>query len=147
MSYVENNLLKDEEILHRGQLHWINFGWPAAVSLFGLLALMDGGSAGFVILLFGLGLGGLAFLNIKNSEFVITNKRVVMKSGVIRRHSLETLLSKVEGIIIGETLLGRILGYGTIIVNGTGGTKEGFRRITQPMEFRKKLQEILDSKQ
>lgn len=60
--------------------------------------------------------------------------------GFIRRHSLELLLTKVEGIGVDQSILGRLLRFGTIIVTGTGGTKENFKNISQPMEFRKQVQ-------
>lgn len=85
------------------------------------------------------------------SEFIITNKRVIAKIGLIRRKSIEVLLNKVEGIQVNQGILARILGYGTITVGGTGGTKDPFKNIRSPIEFRKKAQEqiasIQDSKQ
>jgi uncharacterized membrane protein YdbT with pleckstrin-like domain len=75
----------------------------------------------------------------------VTNRRVLIKVGFIRRHSLELLLPKVEGIAVDQGILGRILGYGTIIVTGTGGTKEPFRNIIAPMEFRKMVQQQTSS--
>lgn len=85
------------------------------------------------------------------SEFIITNKRVIVKIGLIRRKSIEVLLNKVEGIQVNQGILARILGYGTITVGGTGGTKDPFKNIRSPIEFRKKAQEqiasIQDSKQ
>jgi uncharacterized membrane protein YdbT with pleckstrin-like domain len=75
------------------------------------------------------------------SEFAVTNKRVLIKIGWIRRHSLETLLSKVEGIRVEQSVFGRMWDYGTIVVSGTGGSKEPFRKIASPMQFRREVQE------
>ena len=80
----------------------------------------------------------VAFLS---SEFGVSNKRVLIKTGLFSRHSFETLLSKVEGIGVSQGLLGRIFNYGTIVVTGTGGSKEAFAGIANPLEFRKKVQE------
>ena len=80
-----------------------------------------------------------------SSEFAITNKRVLIKVGLIRRHSLELLLQKVEGIGVDQGFLGRVLGYGTITVSGVGGTKEAFRMISNPLEFRRQVQASLAS--
>ncbi len=74
------------------------------------------------------------------SEFAVTNKRVLVKVGFISRHTLELLLSKVETVGVDQSILGRILGYGTIVVIGTGGTREPFRAITDPLEFRHQVQ-------
>jgi len=74
------------------------------------------------------------------SEFAVTNKRVVIKVGWLRRRTVETMLSKVEGINVDQSLLGRLLGYGSIIITGTGGTQEPFRNIGSPFEFRRQVQ-------
>ena len=76
-----------------------------------------------------------------NSEFAVTNKRVLIKTGWIRRHSLEILLSKIEGIRVEQDVLGRMWDYGTIVVSGTGGSKEPFHRIAEPMLFRRRVQD------
>ena len=54
----------------------------------------------------------------------MTDHRVMVKVGVIRRHSLEIMLPQVEGIGVDQGILGRILSYGTITVSGTGATHE-----------------------
>jgi uncharacterized membrane protein YdbT with pleckstrin-like domain len=51
-------------------------------------------------------------------------------------------LSKIESVNVDQGILGRILGYGTIRIIGTGGTKEAFPKILNPLEFRKKFQEF-----
>jgi len=75
-----------------------------------------------------------------SSEFAVTDKRVVAKLGFIERESLETLLSKVEAIGVDQPILGRMLGYGTITITGTGGTEESFPRISNPLELRRQIQ-------
>lgn len=82
-----------------------------------------------------------AWINRSTSEFAVTNRRVIVKVGWIRRRSLETLLMKVEGIQVEQSILGRILNYGTITITGTGGSREVFDRIAAPLEFRRKVQE------
>ena len=77
------------------------------------------------------------------SEFAITNYRVVFKVGFIRRRTIEILLAKVETISIDQPVLGRLLGYGTVVVVGTGGSKETFPRIRAPLEFRHHVYEQL----
>ena len=95
-----------------------------------------------LILIVGVLVTGLhALVERMTSEFAVTNKRVLIKTGLIRRHSLETLLGKVESIGVSQSILGRILGFGTIVVSGTGGSKEPFHRIANPMMFRRRVQE------
>jgi hypothetical protein len=71
------------------------------------------------------------------------NKRVLIRTGLVSRRSVEVLLPKVESIGKNETLAGRILGYGTVVVRGTGGTCETFEKIREPKEFRRHVQSQL----
>ena len=82
-----------------------------------------------------------AWIDRATSEFAVTNKRVIIKVGWIRRRSLETLLTKVEGIEVNQGIWGRVFDYGTIVITGTGGSKETFARIGAPLLFRRKVQE------
>lgn len=74
-------------------------------------------------------------------EVAVSNRRVLMKTGLLSRRSIEVLLPKVESIGINESFLGRILGYGSVIVRGTGGTFETFDKIAHPNELRRQVQQ------
>src|SRR5206468_8290780 len=83
---------------------------------------------------------GFAFVIYRTSEFAVTNKRVMIKVGWIRHRTMETMLSKVEAIGVEQSIMGRMLNFGSITVTGTGGTKEPFRKIARPLEFRRQVQ-------
>ncbi len=125
MGYVESNLMKDEKVLYQGHLHWAIFVGPVLLSL----------------VLVGLPWLVAALIRNATSEFAVTNRRVIVKVGLISRNTLELNLAKVESIGVEQTLLGRVLGYGTIVVVGTGGTREPFRSIADPMAFRRAVNE------
>jgi uncharacterized membrane protein YdbT with pleckstrin-like domain len=74
------------------------------------------------------------------TEMAVTNRRVIVKSGVAERRTIELLLSRIESVVVEESALGRLLGYGTVIVRGTGGTPEVFPKIARPLEFREQVQ-------
>jgi len=151
MSYVENNLLPNEKVTYWAKLHWIIYRWPIAFFLGAVAVSVGVGAAGihggWIASAVLAGIALLSFLppwvDSLSSEFAVTNKRVLIKVGLVRRHSLELLLQKVEGIGVDQTLTGRILGYGTITVTGTGGTRESFERISRPLEFRRQVQASL----
>jgi len=144
MGFVERNLLPNEQVTYRARLHWIIYLVPAIVVMAAVaIALGGGGIAAIVVGAIGLLLMLPPWIRSSSSEFAITNKRVVIKVGLIRRHSLELLLQKVEGIGVDQGIIGRILGYGTITVSGVGGTKEAFPRISNPLEFRRQVQASL----
>jgi uncharacterized membrane protein YdbT with pleckstrin-like domain len=74
------------------------------------------------------------------SEFGVTNKRVIIKVGFLRRRTLELLLKHVEAISVDQSVIGRILGFGSITLTGTGGVREVFHSISSPLEFRRQIQ-------
>lgn len=133
MSYIDNNLMTNEVVVYRTQLHWIIFAPSALLLLFTIFS--------WVFILISALTMVSALIAYYSSEFAITNKRIIIKIGFIQRSSFEILLSKVEGISVDQTIPGRLFDYGTITVTGTGGSKEPFRTIDSPLEFRKKAQE------
>jgi len=141
MGYIDQNLVGGETVVHRTRLHWTIFLAPVFWLVIALFALAANAQVGAIIL------GGVALLALwtyvefASSEFGLTNKRVLIKVGFIRRRTLEMQLSKVESIAVNQGIFGRIFGYGTIVVTGTGGTKEAFHRIAMPLEFRRRVQE------
>ena len=70
------------------------------------------------------------------SEFVITDRRVILKRGVFARHTIEMNRTKVESVDVDQRLLGWIMDCGTVIVRGTGGALEPIRNIAHPVRFR-----------
>ena len=78
-----------------------------------------------------------------NTSHMLTTRRLAMSTGIFRKRSLEIALPKAESIAVNEPLFGRMFGYGTIVVGGTGGTKEAFPLVPQPQEFRSKVNDRL----
>jgi uncharacterized membrane protein YdbT with pleckstrin-like domain len=145
MSYVQDQLLPGEQVRHRAHLHKIIYFGPGLIAtLLTLLAVaaFSTGRGPLALLLAGIAALPLVWAHVTytSSEFAVTDKRVIIKIGWIRRRTLETMLSKVEGIGVDQTVWGRLLGFGTITVSGTGGTKEQFPNIARPLEFRRQVQ-------
>ena len=146
MSYVQSTLVPGERIMYRAHLHWATFlGGGVLFVLFTIVAILfvareESQFAGFIVFILGVLPLAAAYIRYRTSEFAVTDKRVLIKTGLIRRHTLETLLNKVENISVEQGLLGRVLNYGTIQVTGTGSTKETFSNIADPLEFRKQVQ-------
>jgi uncharacterized membrane protein YdbT with pleckstrin-like domain len=146
VGYTEQSLITGESILYRTGLHWITLLGPmflAGIFLLSGTSLLIAGYAGA-----GLALGGfgtiviaLAVMARNATEMAVTSKRVVVKVGLLRRRTVELSLSRVESVIVEQGLLGRMLGYGSIVVRGTGGTAEPFRTIRSPLEFRRAVQQ------
>jgi PH (Pleckstrin Homology) domain-containing protein len=165
MSYVEKHLIERETIIYETRLHWVVLVVPVLLGLlFGLAgvamfvlsgrttadqavthqSLLVAGAAFLVIALIFIGRGVL----VRNAtEMTVTNKRVFVKVGLAARRTIELLLLRVESIGVEESVMGRMLGYGTVIVHGTGGTPEVFNMIAHPLEFRTQVQQQIEKSQ
>ncbi len=141
MSYVESNLMQGEQVVHQTSLHWLMYFWPIVLAVVGLFMLLAVPALGVGVLALAGVIGIVVFITVHNAEFAVTNKRVIMKTGWLNRRSLELLLSKIESIAVDQGFAGKVLGYGTIVLSGTGGSHEPFQNIDDPFEFRKQVQE------
>jgi uncharacterized membrane protein YdbT with pleckstrin-like domain len=153
MSYIEKNLLQNEEITYRANLHWITFFGPlllitaAGVSfLFSSIGQDENlnsilNYAGIIFILVSIFIGFSSLIAFLTSEFGVSNQRVLIKVGFIKRSTFELLLNKVESFQVDQSIMGRILGYGTILVSGTGMGSEEFKNIADPLELKKNVQQ------
>jgi uncharacterized membrane protein YdbT with pleckstrin-like domain len=125
-SYVEDALVEGERILHLGRISW----WSLAPQL--LLGVL-------LLPLLGLGLVLLvgAFITHRSTELAVTNRRLIVKRGFIRRQTHEMSLSKVESLQVEQGLLGRMLNFGSVHFSGTGASQEPLLGIAEPLAFRK----------
>lgn len=151
MGYVERHLLSGERVLYKTRLHWILFLRPALLVLIGTVIgivcyqkIPDPPWLWWIgpaIVLVGVGFGLVHWVELMTSEFAVTTTRVIFKVGLVARYTTELLLSKVESIGVAQSLMGRVLNYGDITVIGTGGTREVFRRVRDPIGFRNYVQQ------
>jgi len=156
MGYVDDNLITGEAITYRARLHWILFVKPALIALtiatlaaflFYVTDLINVLSAPATVLI------GIAVLVISalpllaaaltwhSAEFAVTNKRVILKTGFIESKTAEMFLNKIESVGVDQSIIGRILDHGTIVIRGTGGSLEPFHRVSAPLRFRRQIQE------
>jgi uncharacterized membrane protein YdbT with pleckstrin-like domain len=140
MGYAEENLVPGETVTYRTNLHPIIFAVPLFWASVGIAVMLMAPPAGVLILLPAAISGLSRLIAFKSSEFAITERRVLIKVGALRRHTLELMLAKVEGFAVDQGIMGRIFNFGTIVVRGTGGTHERFHNIENPLEFRRQVQ-------
>ena len=152
MRYVRRVLQPGETVVYTTTLHWFVYLW--AIMLFVVcLALAvtawywQGNQslslalsiAAVIFALLGLSSALRAFTRRATTELAVTDQRVIYKTGLIARHTLEMNRAKVESVMVDQTLLGRLFGYGTVTVRGIGSALEPIRNITDPLTFRNYL--------
>lgn len=163
MSYIERNLVPGETVIYQTRLHWIVMlghiivgslllALPGVILLYYALAQRGADNTnshfmeigGVALLVCGIVAILMGMVRRNATEMAVTNRRVVIKTGLASRKTIEMLLSKVESIEVSETAFGRMLGYGTIVVIGTGGTPEPFQKVAHPLEFRSQVQQQIE---
>jgi uncharacterized membrane protein YdbT with pleckstrin-like domain len=165
LSYAEKHLIQGETIEYETKLHWIVMLGHAGLTAFFVLAgaallvfswntrhgadshssiLVWIALAAFLVAAILLGVG---LVKRNATVMAITNKRVIVKTGLASRRTVELLLSRIESVVVEEPAMGRMLGYGTVIIRGTGGTPETFEKIAHPLEFRAQVQSQISSGQ
>jgi uncharacterized membrane protein YdbT with pleckstrin-like domain len=131
MSYIEQSLSTGEKIEGLFKLHWLAW-FPMVIWVI----------LGFVT--FGLTwlLAIYDFLRIKFMEQGVTNKRVILKKGIISRTTEEMKLASIETVEINQGIFGRILGFGTVKVTGRGISDVVFKGIDDPMSVKRQIESI-----
>jgi len=145
-SYVERVLQPGEQIRHLATIHWILYLPGFAVLIIGLVVLFYAGSlpgGENVWRIVASGLAVIAIIMIFRAwffrwitEIAVTDRRIIYKTGFIRRETNEMHMDKVESVRVDQPILGRILDYGDVTVLGTGEGFETIRRIAAPIDLR-----------
>jgi uncharacterized membrane protein YdbT with pleckstrin-like domain len=149
MRYVRRVLQPGETVVYATKLHWIIY-WQAILLLIICIILVGAawymadnsnvslalGIAAVIFALLALSSAFRAFIRWATTELAVTDRRVIYKTGLIARHTIEMNRRQVESVDVDQSIFGRLIGYGTIIIRGTGGSLEPMRRIDNPLTFR-----------
>jgi uncharacterized membrane protein YdbT with pleckstrin-like domain len=149
--YIDDILQPGEKVLYSTNAHWIFYlpalaAWVLAVVLLVLsrTATMESVillclSAAAVVALAAVYWMAKAWFHRWTTETDVTNLRVVHKTGFIKRRTFEMSLDKVESVDVNQSILGRILNYGDVTVNGVGEGTETIKTIASPLAFRNSI--------
>ena len=113
--------------------------YEAKVSMWSMMPLFIWGLLLLPLYGFGLLFWLGAYLRYVSTELVVTNKKVIAKFGFIQRDTIELLLPKIESIQVNQSLFGRMLNYGSIVVSGAGNPQAPIPGVSKPIEFRKQF--------
>jgi uncharacterized membrane protein YdbT with pleckstrin-like domain len=146
--YIDDILQPGEKVLYSTNAHWIFYlpaiaAWALVIVLLGLSrATVTEGviltclAASAVVAIVALYWTGKAWFHRWTTETDVTNMRVVHKTGFIKRRTFEMSLDKVESVDVNQSILGRILNYGSVTVRGVGEGAETIDMIASPLDFR-----------
>jgi uncharacterized membrane protein YdbT with pleckstrin-like domain len=146
MGYVDQILEPGEQVVFKTRLSWTLYVPAIVYALIALaLTFFAASAAGFGVVVFVVAaLAAVAALvsflrawfRRWTTEIAVTDRRVVLKRGFIRRHTVEMNMQKVESVDVDQTQLGRVFNYGTVTIKGTGSTLESLRMIDHPLKLR-----------
>ena len=131
MSFIEQSLSEGEQTRHLFRIHWLS---KIPMITWFLLAVPTIG----ITLIFAI----YEWLRLRYLEQGVTNKRVILKTGIISRKTEEMKISSIETVEIIQGILGRMLGYGTIKVTGRGLSDLIFKNIDDPMAVKRKIESV-----
>jgi uncharacterized membrane protein YdbT with pleckstrin-like domain len=148
MKYIDEVLQPGEKVQYTTTLHW--FIYLRAVVLFasavafaiGAYLMVDPTirlamlAAAGIATAIGLLVWLSAFISRWTTELAITDRRVIYKTGLIRRHTFEMNLSKVESVGVTQSIMGRIMGFGQVEIKGTGSSLAPVTTVSRPLMFR-----------
>lgn len=164
MKFIRTALLPNERLVYFSHPHWIIFApavflfalalfvlWyaPAYIPLddsFRLFSFTPVQMLTGICVITGIYWGFSALIQYFTAEYGVTDKRVLMKVGFIRRDTAEIFLDKLEAINVDQSVLGRLLDYGTLTIIGTGGTHDVYYNVPMPFRFRQAAQQQVDLK-
>ena len=141
-NYIDQNLARDEKVIVKAQVTWLSQFWYLLFG--GLFVLMALPSKNFVFFLIGVIFIAIAAIHVITTELALTNRRIIAKSGLIRRNTIELKVNRVESLGVDQGVLGRIFNFGSITVKGVGGSNAPIPYIARPMEFRQQVNNHLN---
>lgn len=147
MGYIKGILGAGEKISNAPGYHWVIYLKCIICGGVGVLFIASGESFSVSVGGVFLVLCSVFFVRAWSSEVAITTQRLVSKRGWIARKTEELALSRVEEINFRQSILGRILGYGVVVVNGVGGNSIKLKYVSRPLYFKKVLDELSKSLQ
>ena len=124
MSYVSKVLVQGETVEYDAKVSWVCY-------VPGLILLVIP-PVGLILLL-------LAWIRRATTEIAVTDRRLIHKTGLIRRDAIDVERGRVETVTLTQSILGRMLDYGTVTVHGTGIGEIALRDVDSPMELRRRL--------
>lgn len=140
MSYISENLLPGEEVVYIAKVHW--FIYSTAIFLGGLAVAIYAAVPEYPIVAASMGFlafcsAARAFIYTSTTEFGITTQRIIVKTGWVSRQTMEQQLQRIESVNFTQTVGGRMLGYGTVLLHGTGSGVTPISGIDDPLNFHK----------
>jgi uncharacterized membrane protein YdbT with pleckstrin-like domain len=131
VSYIEESLSDGETVVGLFKLHWFA---RAPMAMWLVLGIPTLGLTWLIAI--------YEYLRLKFMEQGVTNKRVILKRGIISRRTEEMKLTSIETVEIDQGVLGRMFGFGTVKITGRGISDLVFKGIDDPMAVKRRIESV-----
>lgn len=138
--------MTDSNIVYQARLHWILFFWPFMLLCFAAFLEMRFEQLNYVaffMAIFAVLWGGMFWMTYQFSSLTIKKNQVILCTGILVRKTLDIPLSKIESIDIRQSLLGSMLHYGSLVITGTGGSRQMVNYLSKPLTCRRHIEQLM----
>ncbi|MDF1683555.1 MAG: PH domain-containing protein [Legionellaceae bacterium] len=138
--------MSKQRVIYQARLHWILFVWPVLMLLLGLwlsFASVSFREVGVLAIFIALAWGGLMWLTYQFSSLTIKERQVILRSGILVRQTIDIPLAKIESIDIRQSIIGSLFQYGSLLITGTGGTRQWMGYIAKPLTCRRHIEQLM----
>lgn len=138
--------MSKQRVIYQARLHWILFVWPVVLLLLGLwlsFSFVSFREVGVLAIFIAIAWGGLMWLTYQFSSLTIKEKQVILRSGILVRQTIDIPLTKIESIDIRQSILGSLFRYGSLLITGTGGTRQWMGYVAKPLTCRRHIEQLM----
>lgn len=138
--------MTEASVVYQARLHWILFIWPFLFLLFGLwlgFSVTTFREVGLFVVLIAIAWGLLMWLTYQFSSLTIKKKQVILRTGILVRQTIDIPLTKIESIDIRQSIIGSLFQYGSLLITGTGGTRQCMGYVAKPLTCRRHIEQLM----
>lgn len=138
--------MTETNIVYLAKLHWILFLWPVVLALASIVLGIEVeqlNQVAFFLFAFSLLWAGMYWLTYLFSSLTIKKKQLILRTGIVVRQTIDIPLTKIESIDIKQSILGSLLGYGSLVITGTGGTRNTINFLEKPLRCRRYIEQLM----
>ena len=144
MNKFDKETLRSETVMYSAKLHWITYIGSVVIAMAAVFTfILQHWNAGIVFIVITCFKGVSSFVNYKNSKFILTDKRLIMRTGIFNKKFLDFMREEIKDIQINQSFLAKLVDYGEVTVIDRNDGKHPFSNIANPMEFRQQVMTLL----
>jgi len=146
----EERVCMDDDVVYLGRMHWVLFTGPVLLLLFALVLAFTVRdtplhSMPLFFTVFSFAWGVMVWVNYRFSSLTIKKKQVIFRTGLLVRQTVDISLVRIESIDIRQSLLGSLLQYGSLVITGTGGSRQVIDYIAKPLTCRRHIEQLMNN--